>query len=96
MHGPCNTKGRKGVAFLIDRNLRNQVQRVCIEKDFLIGISMNHEKSTTSIIQVYIPDISAKKEVQIAHESLRMMIDELKVRGKINYILIMDDFNEII
>ena len=34
IHGPCNTQGRKGVAFLIDRNIRDQVRRVCIEKDF--------------------------------------------------------------
>ena len=26
IHGPCNTQGRKDVAFLIDRNLRDQVQ----------------------------------------------------------------------
>ena len=94
IHGPCNTQGRKGVAFLIDRNLRDQVQRVCIEKDFLIGVSINNEKSTTSIIKVYMPDISAKKEeVQIAYESLKKMIDKLKVKGKINHIVIMGDFN---
>ena len=94
IHGPCNTQSRKGVAFLIDRNLRDQVQRVCIEKDFLIGVSINNEKSTTSIIQVYMPDISAKKEeVQIAYESLKKMIDKLKVKGKINHIVIMGDFN---
>ena len=73
---------RKGVAFLIDRNLRDQVQRVCIEKDFVVGMSINNEKSTISIIQVYKPDISGKKEVQIAQESLKKMIDELKVREK--------------
>ena len=73
---------RKGVAFLIDRNLRDQVQRVCIEKDFVVGMSINNEKNTISIIQVYKPDISGKKEVQIAQESLKKMIDELKVREK--------------
>ena len=70
------------------------MQRVCIEKDFLIGVSINNERSATSIIQVYMPDISAKKqEVHIAYESLRMVIDELKVKGKINHIVIMGDFN---
>ena len=32
IQGPSNTQIRKGVAFLNDRNLRDQVQRVCIEK----------------------------------------------------------------
>ena len=94
VHGPCNTQGRKGVAFLIDRNLRDQVQRVCIEKNFLIGLSINNKKSATSIIQVYMPDISAKKqEVHIAYESLKKMIDELKVKGNIYHLVIMGDFN---
>ena len=63
-------------------------------KDFLIGVSINNEKSTTSIIQVYMPDISAmKKGLHIAYESLKQMIDELKVKGKINHIVIIGDFN---
>ena len=54
---------------------------------------MNNEKSTTLIIQISMPDISAKKEeVQIAYESLKKMIDKLKVRGKIDHIVIVDDF----
>ena len=61
------------------------MQRVCIEIDFLSRVSSNNQKRATSIIQVYMPEISAKKEeVQIAHESLKQMIDELKVKGKIN------------
>ena len=40
------------------------------------------------------PDISAKKEeVQIAYESLKKMIDKLKVKRKLNHIAIMGDFN---
>ena len=39
------------------------------------------------------PDISAKKEeVQIAYESLKKMIDKMKVRGKIDHIVIVGDF----
>ena len=40
------------------------------------------------------PDISAmKKGLHIAYESLKQMIDELKVKGKINRIVIIGDFN---
>ena len=40
------------------------------------------------------PDISAKKEeVQLAYESLKKIIEDLKVKGKINHIVIMGDFN---
>ena len=63
-------------------------------KDFLIGVSIDNEKSATSIIQVHMPEISAKKEeVHIAYERLKKMINELKVKGKINHIVIMGDFN---
>ena len=57
---------------------------MCIDKHFLVGISMYSENSTTSIIQVYMPYISPKKEVQVAYESMKKVIDELKVRGKIS------------
>ena len=78
----------------MNRNRRDQVQRVCIEKDFLIGVSINNEKSATSITLVYIPDTSAKEdEVHTAYESLKKMIHELKVKGKFNHIVIMGDFN---
>ena len=55
---------------------REMVNRVCIENDFFIGISINKEKSTTSVIQVYIPYISEKKEeVQKVHERIKSMFD---------------------
>ena len=89
----CDDKGRKGVGFLICDMLDQRVINVASEGPNVIGINLDMGRKCAVLIQVYIPDISAKKEeVEKCYGKVEKVMTQLNT-GKNRQVVIMRDFN---
>ena len=88
-------KGRKGVGFLICDKLDQRVINVASEGPNVSGINLDMGRNCAVLIQVYIPDISAKKEecyLEKCYGKVEKVMTQLNT-GKNRQVVIMGDFN---
>ena len=86
----CDDKGRKGVGFLICDKLDQRVINVASERPNIIGINLDMGRNCAVLIQVYIPDISAKNKK--CYGKVDKVMTQLNT-GKNRRVVIMGDFN---
>ena len=89
----CDDKGRKGGGFLICHELDQRVINVASEGPNVFGINLHMGKNCAVLIQVYIPDMSAKKEeVEKCYGKVEKVLTQMST-GKNRQVVIMGDFN---
>jgi len=86
--------GQKGVAIILDKEVRQRVSKVVHHSDRLLLIKITAEPVDVVLIQVYMPTTNAEdEEVEAMYEEIEQLVKKEKAADQV---IIMGDWNAIV